>query len=139
MIGGFHDVVHIDARVRDADGVGLEDVPRLLMCQLTALDVVGIVGEVDLGAMVYSTADLALLLLPEPLKKRSLFHLTPFRKHSIHGNIPCLSGKKGTFYLPGSTPIADGTFGKIMLFCKLSDGSKVHTLSANIRLNRIQI
>lgn len=139
VIGGFYDIIHIDALVRDADGVCLEDVPRLLMGKPAAFDVIGVVGKVDLGAVINASAHLALFLLPEPLKKRSRFHLALLGKRGVHGNIPRLSYKEGSFHLSGSTPVANGALGKIMLLCIPGNSDEVHMLSANIVLNQIQI
>ncbi len=60
VVGGLHDVIHIDAVFGDADHVGLEDIPGLLVGELAALDVVGVVGQVNLGAVVNATADFTL-------------------------------------------------------------------------------
>ena len=41
-----------DGVFRYADGVGLEDIPRLFVAQSAALNVIGVVGEVDLRSVV---------------------------------------------------------------------------------------
>ena len=40
VVGGFDDIVDIDTLIGDANGVGLEDVARLVMGETTALDMV---------------------------------------------------------------------------------------------------
>ena len=60
VVGSLYDVIYIDAVFRDADRVGLEDVPGLLVGEPVALDVVGIVGQINLSAVVNSAADFTL-------------------------------------------------------------------------------
>ena len=69
VVGGLHDVIHIDAVFGDADRVGLEDIPGLLVGELAALDVVGVVGQVNLGAVVDAAADFTLFFFSESFEK----------------------------------------------------------------------
>jgi hypothetical protein len=52
MIDSLYDVIHVDGTVRDADGVGLKDVARLVVRQSAALDVVRVIGQVYLRPMI---------------------------------------------------------------------------------------
>ena len=52
MVRRFDDVVHRDVRTDFANRPRLENPARLLMRQAAALDVVGVVGEVDLETVV---------------------------------------------------------------------------------------
>jgi len=52
VVGGLHNVVHIDAVFRYANRVGFENVSGLLMGEPAALDVVGVLGQVNLSAVV---------------------------------------------------------------------------------------
>ena len=52
VVGSLDDIIHVHRSVCDADGVCLEDVPRLLVGELAAFDVVGVVCEVNLCAVV---------------------------------------------------------------------------------------
>ena len=48
VVGCFYDIIDIHAYVRYADGVGFENIARLLVGKPAALDMVGIVSEVNL-------------------------------------------------------------------------------------------
>ena len=52
VVDGLHNIV--DARIfrGDAQGVGLENVACLVMGQSATLDVIGVIGQIDLGTMV---------------------------------------------------------------------------------------
>ena len=65
MVGGLDDVVHIDAFFRHTDGVCLEDVAGLFVGESASLDVVGVISEVDLCAMINASLQLHLLLFAE--------------------------------------------------------------------------
>ena len=91
VVGGFHDVVHVDALVRDADGVGFKDIACLLMGQATALDMVGVVGKVNLGPVIDAATDLSLLLLTESLQQRRCFYLSLLGKMCVLRDVPSLS------------------------------------------------
>ena len=69
VVGRLHDVVHIDAVLGDADCVGLEDIPGLFVGEPAALDVVGVVGQVNLGAVVNAAADFPLFFFSESFEK----------------------------------------------------------------------
>ncbi len=126
VICGLHDIIHVDALVRDADGVRFEDVPGLLMGEAASFDMVGIVGKVNLSAMIYSSSDVALFLFPEPLQERILLDLALPWKRGIGRDVPSLSHEKGSFDFLGCAPVADGTLGKAMLLGEFSDGFKFH-------------
>ena len=59
-----------DGVVGYADGVGLEDIPRLFVAQSATLDVIGVVGEVDLRSVVDAAFQLHRFLLAERGEKR---------------------------------------------------------------------
>ena len=65
MIGRFDDIVHADALVGDADGVGFKDIAGLVVGETAALDMVGIVGQFDLDFMINPAADLSAFFLLE--------------------------------------------------------------------------
>ena len=69
VVGGLNDVVHSDAFSFDADGVGLEDVARLVVSQAAAFDVVGVICKVNLGAMIDASLDAHALLFAQCLEQ----------------------------------------------------------------------
>ena len=92
------------------------------MGQTAALDVVGVIGEVDLRAIVDTPADLSLLLFTKSLQQGALLGLPFPGKRSIGRDIPCLSDKDSAFHLSRSAPITDGTLGDSILFGILTYG-----------------
>ena len=131
VVDGFHDVVHVDALVSYADGVGFEDVACLVVGQSTAFDMVGVVGEVNLGAVIDAATDLGLLLLTEPLQQRGFLLLPLLGRLGITGDVPCLSGEECSRNLPGGTPVPDRPLGDSERLCEFADRNVLHALSAS--------
>ncbi|MPN36536.1 hypothetical protein SDC9_184045 [bioreactor metagenome] len=52
MVGGFHNIIHVHCPTIRADSVGFENIARLVVGQPTTLDVVGVVGQLDLHLVV---------------------------------------------------------------------------------------
>lgn len=57
MVGGLDDIVHGHVRAQVPDGLRLENPARLFVRKAASLDVVGVVGEVDLKSVVESSGD----------------------------------------------------------------------------------
>lgn len=95
MVYCFHYVIHIEVRIRNADGVCLKDVACLLMSEATSLDVIRVVGEINLGAVIYSSTDFSFLFFPQPFQKWTCYRLALFGQRCIGGNVPCFSDKDG--------------------------------------------
>ena len=54
MVDRLNNVIHIDRRIGEANGVCLKDKACLVMCQTTPFDMVGVIGQVDLRTMIYT-------------------------------------------------------------------------------------
>lgn len=65
VVCGFNNVVDVDRAVCKADGVGLENIAGLVMGQPAAFYMVGIIGEVNLYAVVDAALCFTGLLLPQ--------------------------------------------------------------------------
>ena len=52
VVGCLNDIIHVHRFACDADCVGFEDVSCLFVCELAAFDVVRIVCEVNLCAVI---------------------------------------------------------------------------------------
>ena len=91
MVCRLHNVIDVDTLIRNADGVRLKDEPGLFVGQTAALDVVGVIGEVDLGAVIDSPAYLSLLFFTKSLQQGALLGLPFPGKLSIGRDIPCLA------------------------------------------------
>ena len=52
MVCSFHNIINLDSLIRDSYRVCFEDISGLIVCQSAALDVVGIVCQIDLSAMI---------------------------------------------------------------------------------------
>lgn len=70
-------VIDVDALIRNADRVRLKDETRLFVGQTASLDIVGIIGEVDLRAMIDTPANLSILFFTKSLEQGALLGL-PF-------------------------------------------------------------
>ena len=51
----LNNIIYIHRLIRNTDGVCLEDIACLTMCQPATLNVVGVVGQVNLCAMIDAT------------------------------------------------------------------------------------
>ena len=68
MIHSLQNIIHIQRAIRSIDRVCFKDVPGLLVGQSASLNMVGVVGEVNLRAVVDAAFQPALLLLPQTRK-----------------------------------------------------------------------
>lgn len=92
VVGGLDNVVHVHCLVGDADGIGLKDVTRLVVGQPAALDMVGVVGKVNLDTVINAALDFAGLLLLERCQQWGCFRF-PFSSGQlgIGRHIPCFA------------------------------------------------
>ena len=121
VVDGFHDVVDAGVLRSAPQGARLKDVTGLLLGQSAALDMIGIVSQVNLDAMVNAAFHPHLLLFAQSGKQGRHLFLAPFRQSSLSGNVPGLSREEGSLYLPRSTVITGGTFADAVFFGKLTD------------------
>ena len=70
MVGGFYHIVHVDDCVGSPNSIRLKDMARLLMSEATTLDMVRVVGEVNLCAVIDASFEVHLLLLARYGKER---------------------------------------------------------------------
>lgn len=108
VVRGFEDIVHAQRFALDAHRVGLEDVAGLVVGQPAALDVVRVVGEVDLRAVVDAALETHLLLLTQHLQQR---HDMPGSQLAngqcgIRRDVPGLARKKGSLDLSRGAVVA---------------------------------
>jgi hypothetical protein len=88
--------------------------------------VVGIVGEVDLGTMIDTSANLPILLFPKPFQQRRFFDLAFSGQGSIGRDTPSLPHEHGPLHLPGRAPIPDRPFREVMKLGILADCDEIH-------------
>lgn len=98
VVRGFENIVHPQRLALDAHRVGLEDVAGLVVGQPAALDVIRVVGEVDLCAVIDAAFETHRFLLTQYLQQR---HDTPGSRLApgqcgIRRDVPGLARKKGT-------------------------------------------
>lgn len=108
VVRGFEDIGYTQRLALDAHRVGLEDVAGLVVGQPAAFDVVRVVGEVDLRAVVDAALETHRLLLAQHLQQR----------HDVSGSrlatgqcgicrdIPGLARKKGSLDLSRGAVVA---------------------------------
>ena len=71
MIDCFYDVIDRSTLGSYADGVGLEDVTCLFFCETIAFDMLGIVGQINLCAMIDASVQLCFLLVSQSKEQRA--------------------------------------------------------------------
>ena len=52
MVGCFHDIVDLHGSFGNADGIRFKNISRLVMGETASLNVVGVIGQVNLNFMV---------------------------------------------------------------------------------------
>jgi len=72
MVRRLHNVINVDTLIRNADRIRLKDEAGLFVGQTAALDVVGVIGEVDLRAMIDTPAYFSLLFFTKSLQQGAL-------------------------------------------------------------------
>ena len=112
VVHRLDDIIHIDCLVRPANRIGLKDVTGLVMRKSATLDVIGIIGKIDLGLMINASFELHLLLLAQHGQQRHDLTFPPaaFGQLCILRDVPCFAGQECSGYLPPGTVVTDGAF-----------------------------
>ena len=113
MVRRFNHIIHIEDFIFHADGIGFKNISGLIVGQTAALDVVGIVCQINLCFMVNSTGVFARLLLFQNIQQGNwfLFSLVgTLRFLCIFGNVPGLAGKERTNHTPLGAVISNAAF-----------------------------
>lgn len=108
VVRGFENVIHAQRLAFDAHRVGLEDVAGLVVGQPAALDVVRVVGEVDLRAMVDAALETHRLLLAQHLQQRHDMSRAGLASGQcgIRRDIPGLARQEGSLDLSRGAVVA---------------------------------
>lgn len=98
VVRGFENVIHAQRLAFDAHRVGLEDVAGLVVGQPAALDVVRVVGKVDLRAVVDAALETHRFLLAQHLQQRHDVSGSRLAtgQCGIRRDVPGLARQKGT-------------------------------------------
>ena len=126
MVRRFDDVVNINSRICDSYRVGFKDEPGLLVGQAAAFDMIGVIGQVNLGTMIDSATDPAFFLFTKLLEKRGNLLLAFMGDWRIDRDVPGLSGQEGILHLSCIAPVTYGSFGKAVHLGILTDSDKFH-------------
>ena len=70
MVHRLHNIIHIDRIVSNANGVSLKDIACLVVGQTATLDMVGVIGQVDLRSMIDAAFQSGCFLFPKCLQQR---------------------------------------------------------------------
>lgn len=103
MIGGFHNVIDLYRTVRHADRVRFKDKARLVVGQSAALDVIGVIGQIDLNSMIDSAMKLCCLFCPQYVQQRFRHVYMLIEAVGLFGgcgNVPGFSRQKAPVILP---------------------------------------
>ena len=123
MVHRFKDVIHVDGIGGDANGVGFIDIACLVVGQLATLDVVGVIGQINLNAMVDAALQFGGLLLSQYLKQGRNLRLggTTLGQSGIGRDVPGFPRQEGAFNLSAGTIIASRALRNTIFLCKLND------------------
>ena len=129
MVGGLDHIVNLDRPVRCADGVRLKDIARLIVGKAAALDVVGVIGQIDLDFMINAAVQLRRFLGLQYLKK--CLGCIGFLVNAIgllrgFGYVPCLSGQKCTVDFSFGAVPSHAAFGNAPPFRRFRDRNIYH-------------
>lgn len=102
MIDCFYDVIDRSTLGSYADGVGLEDVTCLLFCETTAFDTIGIVGQINLCAMIDASVQLCFFLVSQSKEQRAWLCFGFVGKWCFRRDIPCLHRQECSFDFPSA-------------------------------------
>ena len=91
VVGSLNDIIHVHIFVCDADCVGLEYISGLFVGELAAFDVVGVVCEIDLCAVVDASAELCFFFFSESAQKGRDLFFCAFRDAGVCRDVPGLS------------------------------------------------
>ena len=94
MVGGLHHIIYIDTLALKAKGVRLEDITGLVVGEAAALDMVRVVGHIDLYLVIDPAAQLHFLLCAQPLQqclRQGLPFVDALRPFSVLGDLPGFS------------------------------------------------
>ena len=70
MVDSFHHVVNVNRTIRYANGIRFKNVARLVGGKTAALDVIGIIGQLNLNFVVNTTRQLCCFLSFQHVKER---------------------------------------------------------------------
>ena len=121
VVDGLHDVINARVLRGDAQGVGLKDIACLLLGQAAAFDMVGVVGQVNLYAMINAAFHLGFLLFAQCGKQGRHLFLVSSGQFGINGNVPCLSREESTFDFPCGAIVSGCALTDAVFFGKLTD------------------
>lgn len=123
VVRGFENVIHAQRLAFDAHRVGLEDVARLVVGQPAALDVVRVVGEVYLRAMVDAALETHRLLFSQHLQQRHDMSRAGLAlgQCGIRRNVPGLARQEGPLDLSRGAVVAGRALRDAVLCGKCRD------------------
>lgn len=119
----FENIVHTQRLALDAHRVGLEDVARLVVGQPAAFDVVRVIGEVYLRAVINAALETHRFLLAQHLQQRHDMSRAGLASGQcgIRRNVPGLARKKCPLDLSRGAVVAGGTLRDAVLCGKCRD------------------
>ena len=94
VVRSLDHIINVDRLIRNAQRIGLENMTSLLLREPAALDMVGVVGQLDLNTVVDAAPELHVLLLFQDVEQRIVavgFLLAAPRAHGILRDIPRLT------------------------------------------------
>ena len=108
VVDGLNHIIYVDRPISNTDSVGLEYIARLIVRQSASFDMIGVVGQVDLRAVVYTGFHSAGFLYAKSVQQGRMFRPCGFssRQNGVSRDIPRLACQKCAIYLSICTIIA---------------------------------
>ena len=121
VVHRLNNIIHIHRLVSNADSVRLEDIACLVVCQTAAFDVIGVIGQVNLRAMIDATLQSRVFLLSQSSQqgRHLLLGGSTLGQNSIRRDVPRLSCEENSINLSARTIIAGRAFRNAELLGKL--------------------
>lgn len=139
MVGCLHNVIYVDGLVGKAKGVGLKNKSGLVVGQPAALDVVGVVGQLDLYPMIDPAGAFGGFFLLQDIQQRcrpaGSFRVAPQGLFCLGGNVPGLSGQECAGDPALRAVVPHGAFRHLPAgsgLCDRAIGHRVHLLVGSI-------
>ncbi len=120
MVRSLDYIININHIVADANRVSFKYLACLFLGQATTLNVVGVVGHINLRAVINSALQPHLLLLTQDVEQRSFdAPLSLCWRLRIAWNIPTLANKICPLNAPRSAIVAHRALGNLPFFREL--------------------
>ena len=131
MVDGFDNIIDIDDLFFKTDRIGLEDISCLIMRELAAFHVIGVIGQFDLDFMIDTAFSVAPHLVPQNFKQcMRLFQTTSARLCCICRYMPGFADQHCTGNSSFRAVVADRSLRNAPFFCNFGRFQHIHMITS---------